>query len=102
MIGSSPSLKTATKRQATHRNGIVARALRPARALPGRDRACFANEAQCWGRASCYGRGLENPKTRKERRLGMSKINWEKDFQKAVESAAKNRKPIFQDFWFDG
>lgn len=32
----------------------------------------------------------------------MSKINWEKDFQKAVESAAKNRKPIFQDFWFDG
>lgn len=32
----------------------------------------------------------------------MSGIHWEKEFQKALESAAKNRKPVFQDFWFDG
>jgi hypothetical protein len=32
----------------------------------------------------------------------MSEINWEKTFQKAIESAGKGHKPIFQDFWFDG
>jgi hypothetical protein len=32
----------------------------------------------------------------------MTDIKWEKDFHKAVESAGKSHKPIFQDFWFDG
>jgi hypothetical protein len=32
----------------------------------------------------------------------MATINWEKEFQKAVEVAGKANKPIFQDFWFDG
>jgi hypothetical protein len=37
-----------------------------------------------------------------ERRHIMATINWEKDFQKALELAGKTNKPIFQDFWFDG
>jgi hypothetical protein len=32
----------------------------------------------------------------------MATINWEKDYQKAVELAGKTNKPIFHDFWFDG
>jgi hypothetical protein len=32
----------------------------------------------------------------------MSEIKWQKDFQTAVELAGKSRKPVFQDFWFDG
>jgi hypothetical protein len=32
----------------------------------------------------------------------MSEIKWEKDFHKALESAGKTNRPLFQDFWFDG
>lgn len=32
----------------------------------------------------------------------MTDIKWEKDFHKAVASAGKTQKLIFQDFWFDG
>lgn len=32
----------------------------------------------------------------------MADIKWEKAFDAAVELAGKTRKPIFQDFWFDG
>jgi len=32
----------------------------------------------------------------------MTEINWERDFEKALERARETRKPIFQDFWFDG
>jgi hypothetical protein len=32
----------------------------------------------------------------------MPEIIWEKSLQSALKSAEKSRKPIFQDFWFDG
>jgi hypothetical protein len=45
---------------------------------------------------------LDRDKPVPERRRIMATINWEKEFQKAVEVAGKANKPIFQDFWFDG
>jgi hypothetical protein len=32
----------------------------------------------------------------------MGKIQWERDFDEAIEKAKKAGKPIFHDFWFDG
>jgi hypothetical protein len=32
----------------------------------------------------------------------MSEIKWERSYQHALELAGKSRKPVFQDFWFDG
>ncbi len=32
----------------------------------------------------------------------MAEINWEKDFETALEKARKGDKPIYHDFWFDG
>ncbi len=35
-------------------------------------------------------------------RCQMTEINWERDFNVAMERAKKEGKPIFHDFWFDG
>jgi hypothetical protein len=32
----------------------------------------------------------------------MAEIEWERDFNAAMEKAKKSGRPIFQDFWFDG
>lgn len=32
----------------------------------------------------------------------MSEILWEREFARAMESAGKTGKPIFQDFWAEG
>jgi hypothetical protein len=32
----------------------------------------------------------------------MGDIKWERDFEKAIEKASKESKPIYHDFWFDG
>jgi hypothetical protein len=32
----------------------------------------------------------------------MGEIIWEKDFQAALEKAARTGNPVYHDFWFDG